>query len=273
MSRFDKVLRENPEDKRFSTVGCEKARSKYLGKTFKTNRFGDVEVIEYTNAYNILVEFSDGTVVSARTGDLIRGEVKNPNHPNYSGVGFIGQGRHSLRTVAGSKWKSMIKRSYSETYKELKPTYRDCTVDPKWHNFQNFADWASTQKGLKEGFFLDKDLLHLGNKVYGEEYCCFLPKEINACISVKKSKSRDYLPVGVVEVYGGKFKAQCYVSGRQEFSKVTDNMEEAFLWYKGKKEGIFKALAEEWRGAIEDRAYEALINLRVREDGLYDIRK
>ena len=273
MNKIEQVLEDKSEDKKFTIVGCEKTRDKYLGKSFKTNRFGFVKVIEYTNAYNLLVEFSDGTVVSARSGDLIRGEVKNPNQPNYFGIGFIGQGSHSLKTVAGVKWKSLMERGYSERYKELKPTYRDCTVDPKWHNFQNFAEWAHTQRGLNEGFVLDKDLLHLGNKVYGDEYCCFLPKEINACISIKKSKNRDYLPVGVVEVYGGKFKAQCYTTGRQEFSIVTDNMDEAFIWYKNKKEGIFASLAREWKDLIEDSAYEALINLRVKEDGLYDIRK
>lgn len=275
MNKLDTVIEESKDVLRVvnKNGNFENAKEKYLGKTFKTKSFGTCVVVEYVNAYRLFVKFHDGTVVSTRSGDLVRGEVKNPNHPSVHNIGYTGQGGYLLNTPVGVKWESAMTRSYSKKYQEGKPSYEGCTVHPDWHCFQNFAEWAYKQIGVEDGFSLDKDLLCLGNRVYGEDYCCFLPSEVNSAINIKQGSGVRKLPVGVVLKPRGKYKAQCCVNGKQEFSKLFNEVGEAFLWYKKTKESVFKHLAEKWRGKISDDAYAALINLRVNEGGLYDNRR
>lgn len=239
----------------------------YIGKKFNTNRCGVVEVVDYVNYKNILVRFTDGTLKYVRSGDLKNGEVRNPNHPNLLSVGFEGVGKYKVKSDVGLIWKSMITRCYSAYYQEGKPTYIGCKVDDEWFNFQNFASWCESREDYKKGFHLDKDLLVLGNKEYSKTNCCFLPSEINSAITTNKPKRNSPLPLGVVVTNSGRYRGQCCVNGVQEFSDATTNQEDAFLWYKSKKEGFVKELADKWKHMIDVRAYEALYKFEVGFEG------
>lgn len=98
-------------------------------------------------------------------------------------IGFIGQGKYSWKThsLIAEVWSSMFQRSYSKKFHLKNPTYKNCSVDKRWHNFQNFAtDYERMYpKNAIEKFHLDKDILVPGNKIYGPDTCCFVPKEIN----------------------------------------------------------------------------------------------
>lgn len=239
----------------------------YIGKRFNTNRCGVVEVVDYLDYKNILVKFNDGTLKYVRSGDLKNGEVRNPNHPNLLSVGFEGVGKHQLNSDVGVIWKAMITRCYSEYYQNRKPTYVGCKVDEHWFNFQNFAAWCESREDYKKGFQLDKDLLVLGNKEYSQTTCCFLPREINSAINTLKPKRGSQLPLGVVVASNGKYRGQCCVNGVQEFSDVVMSQTEAFLWYKRKKEGFVKELANKWRYSIDEKAYNALYKFEVGFEG------
>jgi hypothetical protein len=60
-------------------------------------------------------------------------------------------------------------------------TYQDVFVCEEWHNFQVFAKWfyENYYKILGEIMNLDKDIIKKGNKIYGPEYCAFVPQTIN----------------------------------------------------------------------------------------------
>ena len=214
-----------------------KAKAKYVGSRYETNRCGIVEVIDYVDSKNLLVRFDDGSTKYVRAGDLLNGEVRNINSPVVCGVGYEGVGEYSLSGDFARKWKSMISRCYSENYLKNKPTYRGCTVEKTWQNFQNFAKWC-------------------------DESCLFLPREINVAIAITKSAKISTLPVGVTLSSGNFFKGQCCVGGKQIYSKFkTPN--EAFEWYKKVKEGNIKNLADSWKDRIDARAYNALINFEI----------
>ena len=171
------------------------------------------------------------------------------------------------RDLIYMKWKGMINRVYSKAELNKHPCYRDVTVSEYFLTFSNFRDWFVKQVGYdEEGFDLDKDLLVKGNKVYCPKACLLLPKEINKFMinRFRKDTSEDSLPVGV-HVYkrSGKYQAQTGGPSKRKFLGRFDTPEEAFYVYKHAKEQQAKDLAEKWKGSIDARAYNALLNYTV----------
>src|SRR5690554_592214 len=83
-------------------------------------------------------------------------------------------------------WRDMLKRCYSAKFQERQPAYKGCSVAKEWHTFSNFKSWMETQEF--EGLELDKDLLFVGNKVYGAEKCVFVTKLVNSFTNDQRAK-------------------------------------------------------------------------------------
>ena len=116
---------------------------------------------------------------------------------------------------------------------------------------------------LHNDVHLDKDILVKGNKVYSEATCCFVPKEINSFYT-KANKIRGLFAIGVsFDKSSQKFIAGLSIEGKYKILGQYDNEWSAFLAYKQAKENRAKELAEKWRGQIDDRVYEKLINYKV----------
>ena len=188
------------------------------------------------------------------------------------GVGYIGCGEHSHKGLNGktskmySAWSGMLKRCYSENYLDQNPTYVGCSVDPQWHDLQNFAEWYKEQY-KEDGWCLDKDILMPHNKVYSPDNCCYVPQEVNKAVKLGHT-DRTKLPVGVVAQTGAcgvKFIAQIHI-GRQ-YGKclgVFDTPEEAHLVYCYAKEKHIKNLAEvKYSKVLRQDVKVAMINFKV----------
>lgn len=239
------------------------------GDTFSTNSCGNVVVTKYVSCDYIIVQFPDKTKVVTRSNELRHGQVRNPNHPSYYGIGFIGIGPHSSKSREfRSLWPNMLRRCYDST-SGLNPTYTGCTVAKRWHNFQNFASDIEKMVGFgNEGWQLDKDILKRGNKVYGPRTCCFVPEEINKAFS-RREAARGNLPIGVhlkdSNFYSEKpYKAICGVNNKQTHLGVFKTIREAFLAYKTVKEQEIQRLANKYRKFLDPKVYEALMKYRVK---------
>ncbi|MFW3388664.1 UNVERIFIED_CONTAM: hypothetical protein RF648_22020, partial [Kocuria sp. CPCC 205274] len=94
-------------------------------------------------------------------------------------------------------WTNVIERSYSDKFQERYPTYKGCSVAPRWHNYQNFYKDVQSLPGFKEWLdtknkmCLDKDTRIEGNKIYSLETCLFIPQFENIS---KASRNRVYKP-------------------------------------------------------------------------------
>lgn len=228
-------------------------------------------IIKYSNATDIDIQFDDGTIVEHRYYIAFkRGNIKNPMTPSVFGVGCIGIGKfkpcdkNGKHTKCYNTWLHMLERCYCSKYHEKKPSYKGCTVCEEWWNFQVFAEWYYEHyyEIESEKMNLDKDILHKGNKIYSPDTCVFVTQFINGLFT-KRNKLRGEYPIGVSK-YGNKFVAQlCKGYGKSIPLGRYDTPEEAFLAYKKAKEAYIKEVAEKYKGKIDNRAYEALMNYEV----------
>lgn len=165
------------------------------GDIYRTNYYGNLKVIGYTNCSNVFVEFIDtGYRTTTYTANIRKGAVKDLMRPMIHGVGYIGDGCYTARSRAYNVWAHMITRCYSHKSLERRPTYKGCSVAAEWHNYQNFAGWY--QHNYTYGYELDKDLLVIGNKVYSPDTCVFVPSKLNSFLLCSTATKGEY-PTGV----------------------------------------------------------------------------
>lgn len=202
------------------------------------------------------------------TQNIKLGSVKNPYHPNVLNVGYMGVGDYKSaingkRTAEYESWKGMLQRAYCPRLHARNPAYIGCSVDPIWHNFQNFAEWLNSQKNWgKDGFDLDKDILFDGNKIYGPQFCEILPRRINSIRM--RAPTTNGLPQGVTKSPSGAFRASCR-NGQKDIKLGTHKCKwAAFEAYRDFKENIIKQAAEEFKDEISKRVYLSLKAYRVK---------
>ena len=246
------------------------SRKDCVGKVCKSKSSGDFKVLKYNNAKDVEIQFlkTDYETV-ARLGDIKNGEVKDPYLPSVYGVGVLGAKYPSrvngVITKEYGLWKSMLRRCYSDAYKKKQPTYEGCEVSENFKSYEYFYEWCNKQIGFGSEYWqLDKDLLVKGNKVYSEDSCVFIPKEVNTLLTKREALRGKHL-IGV----SWNKKANAFIAtvskstGKREYLGSFNTELEAFNAYKKAKESFVKEQAEKWKGKIDDRAYEALMNYEV----------
>lgn len=239
-----------------------------IGKKFTDKKGNSFTIIEYFNNANVTVQFEDGTIVKNRQlGNIKDGNIKNLNTPNVFGVGYFGVGKYSqlLNLRSYQTWNSMLARCYSVREGENNLTYKDCSVDQKWHDFQVFASWyeKNFKPWMDESWHLDKDILIPGNRIYGPDACCFVPQEINK-IFIKRNKKKSGLPIGVSKS-GNKFLSKISINSKEEYIGTFLTKEEAFESYKIAKKIKIKNLADKWRDRLTLKCYTAMCNYKYSE--------
>ena len=244
-----------------------------VGKVCKSLNSGDFKIVKYNNTTNVEIRFlKTGYEMVTQLGNIRNGEVKDRYLPSVYGVGIIGakypvsEGRRNTKEYM--LWTDMLTRCYSDTYKKKRPTYEGCEVEGNFKSYEYFYEWCHNQIGFGiEGFELDKDLLIKGNKVYNENTCVFLPQEINSVLT-KSTASRGKHLIGVSWSNTSKsFIARVAKNkGKQECLGCFNTELEAFNAYKTAKEAFIKEQADKWKGKIDDRVYNALMNYTVNID-------
>ena len=241
-----------------------------VGKVFKSKLSGDFKILKYNDSANVEIQFlNTGFETVARLISIKIGEVKDRLSPSIYGIGVVGTKyltyECGVQTKEYTLWKNMLERCYSDTYKKKHPTYKDCEVSENFKSFEYFYEWCHSQIGFSnQGWYLDKDLLTEGNKVYSENICVFIPSEINKVLVKREALRGEYL-IGV----GWHKKGKAFVAtvnknkGKREYLGSFTTEIEAFNAYKQAKESFIKEQANKWESQIDPRAYEALINYQV----------
>ena len=190
--------------------------------------------------------------------------------PSVYGVGYMGNNPELKSSCNGKKcpiysaWVRMFERCYSKKFHQRQPTYIDCYVSDDFKDYSKWRDWFDNYQYKHDGWHMDKDLLFKGNKVYSENTCIFIPKEINLVLT-KRTTSRGEHLIGVCWHNTNKtFVAMvCKNKGKQEYLGSFNTEVEAFNAYKEAKEAYLKELADKYKDLLNPRAYEALYNYTV----------
>ena len=241
-----------------------------VGNVFKSLNSGDFKVLKYNDSYNVEIQFlKTGYETVARLGHIKSGSVKDPYSPSTYGVGITGAKYpitvNGVHTKEYDLWNGMLRRCYSDALKKKYPTYIDCEVSDKFKSYEYFYEWCNKQIGFSnKDWHLDKDLLVKGNKVYSEDTCVFIPREINSLL-IKCTASRGEHLIGVCwHKKDNAFVAHVGKSkGKREYLGFFKTEIEAFNAYKTAKESFIKEQANKWKSQIDPRAYEALMNYQV----------
>lgn len=248
-------------------------KAEYEGKVFKSNRFGDVIVLEYLNNKQVIIKFLDtGYTTEENLSSVKSGYIRDRSLPTTCGVGFVDIDGASIgrnMTLEYSIWNNMINRCYNENMKDSNQTYADCEVSDNFKHLSHFKEWCNKQIGFgNKGWALDKDILIKGNKVYSEDTCCFVPKEVNSLL-VKADRIRGKYPIGVYHDTSKahkRFSARVSKNGKYKRFGSYLTPEEAFFVYKQEKEKYIKEIANKWKDQIDIKVYEALMSWEVSVD-------
>lgn len=241
--------------------------SVFTGDIF-VNKYGEEFIVtSYEGAKNVHIKFTKtGYETITATNHIHSGLIRDRLKPSLYGVGIIGS---DLATIGGirdatySLWKDMFYRCYSKKGKNLS-TYEDSEVAGNFIYYSFFKEWCLKQKGFgNKGWQLDKDILVKGNKIYSEDTCCFVPKEINMAF-VKSNARRGKYPIGVhYREDRGKYVATLNNFNGNCFLGHFNTSEEAFVAYKLAKEQRIKMFADKYKDELEHRVYDVLVNYQV----------
>ena len=246
------------------------SRKDCVGEVCKSLNSGDFKILKYSDSYDVEIQFlKTGYKTVVELGSIKIGKVKDPYIPSVYGVGILGTKYPSREGDRNTKeymlWADMLRRCYSDKYQNKYPTYEGCEVSENFKSYEYFYEWCHEQVGFgNEGFHLDKDLLVKGNKVYSENTCVFIPQEVNTLL-VKSTALRGKHLIGV----SWNKKDKAFVAkarknkGKSEHLGIFKTEIEAFNAYKQAKEAFVKEQADKWKGKIDERAYNALMNYKV----------
>lgn len=155
----------------------------------------------------------------------------------------------TLRCPAYRSWTGMLMRAHYQEYHSDHPTYSDVSVTQEWHLFSTFRNWWIENQ--VDGWDLDKDLLHAGNRIYSPSGCIFVPPWLNYLISDCKS-ARGGLPLGVSIANGGSgsrpYSARVRMGGKKVNVGNFPSAKEAHIAYQRAKISYIDSL----RSKIDD---------------------
>lgn len=254
-----------------SSKSYQTRNKELIGQVFNTKHGGKCKVLSVLNRKNIIVKFDNGHEATCSYQNLLKGKVLNPFYPKVYGVGFIGVGKYLTKqngkiTEYYESWRGALRRSYDKKFHKKCATYVGCSVDSRWHNYQDFCAWADKQVFFS-GYKLDKDLLVRGNKIYGPDTCVYLPNELNCIISMHYTPRKN-VPNGVSKVWNPKARktwvANVSRRGDKSKSKVHcvgyfSTAEEASEAYIKAKKAYIKERTDTYKDKISEAAYAALI--------------
>ena len=188
---------------------------------------------------------------------------ENRNIPQHYNIGYVGDTKARNDDNSYQMWRSMLRRCYDLKYKKKQPTYYNCTVCEEWLSFSNFKIWYNDNYYMvdNEKMQLDKDILIKGNKIYSPQTCIIVPRNINSLFAFRKINKKHLLGVKITK--NNKYEARLSIDNTYKHLGIYETELEAFNAYKTAKENNIKRVADDYKGEIPNKLYEALYNYSI----------
>lgn len=243
-------------------------RLNMAGKEY-INKFGEsFKVTSCDNRLKVNITFDNGYKTTCTSTSINSLCCSSPYLKTVLGVGYLGDGKYNYMDdrYVYKAWSHMITRCYDEKYSAKFPTYKDCYVDERFHNFQVFAEWYYSNTWIDAKHVLDKDILIKGNKVYSPDTCILVDSRINAMFTKCNSIRGEY-PIGVsIDKRYNKLRGYIYTEDNKRTMRYCDTIEEAFNMYKSTKEQYLKRVADEYKNKYPNfpqKLYDAMYKYEV----------
>lgn len=198
-----------------------------------------------------------------------RVQVMKANKRLVYGVGFNSEGIPTSTKWRQDRfygvWKNILAGCYDLKVQEKYPSYKGCAVSENFKDFSYFYQWCFKQVGsMQDGWHLDKDVLSKGSKIYSEDTCVFIPKELNQFLTKRKAKRGLYL-IGVSYSKSlGKFYSRLNDGkGHAKHLGYFESEVDAFYAYKSAKEAMARSLAVSFAGVLDERVIQSFLNYKV----------
>ncbi len=241
------------------------------------NKNGSVmEIIEYIDSKNIIVEFEDGYTIKNNYANFKKGLIKNPYDKTIYGIGYLGIENYSeLQDISYNYsykiWKDMLYRCCNSNKQHI--TYNECNVCTEWESYKNFVKWYDKNyyEVPYEKTHLDKDILCLGNKIYSPKTCVFVPQTISQVFQTHDRQNKK-LPMGVFPYGKYKYVASIHnnILKKRIYSDIYTDITKTKNKYLEMKKNYFYQLAEYYKQYIPTILYETLIKYSNEWENIYE---
>lgn len=278
---FDTYISNNYYDSRISTLDVYNDFKLYFPDKIENYKFknyynSDVEVLYKKDNRNIFAKVTTVTkdnkvkeyIKKSERKEIRNHTLRSPYDLSIFNIGYIGNTDITMPSRTNTEfayryYKHMFERCYSTVYSKKYKSYKNCTVDPYFYNFQNFYKWFIDNYYTidNEIIALDKDILIKNNKVYGPNTCIFVPQYINNLFTKRKSE-RGSLPIGVSK-NGNRFYSSMHRCNKTINIGSYATPEEAFYAYKREKEKEIKRIADLYKEKIPIKLYNALYRYEI----------
>lgn len=233
-----------------------------IGKIFKSKHCGEFEILRKIGYRKFSIRFvNTGYITETDLKEVRTGEIKDRSLPLVYGIGIIGKKYPSKIdgkvVFSYSLWKDILRRVTSDQ------SYKKCGISDNFKAYEYFHEWClDTSNSNREGWEIDKDLFSGKMKIYSEDTCVFLPSKINNFL-VKTDA--DGLPIVNIISKGGFYYASVLtLEGIPIISKAYTLYDDALKFYFDIKCQQIRLLAKKYKGELDAKTYDALINYRSR---------
>ncbi|AGH32089.1 HNH endonuclease [Vibrio phage 11895-B1] len=165
-----------------------------------------------------------------------------------------------------SYWLDMSTRCNNPNYALKFPTYKDVIMSDTFEDYNIFVEWCrSKPQFFEDNFVLDKDIVLPKNKIYHEDFCNFVPPQVNGFFVMRTNGRNKELPVGVSWCNSeGKFKAYCsQLNGKNKMLGRFKNEVEAGIAYINYKNSLAPKLLKIYYKVLSEGVIEALESYNV----------
>lgn len=247
-----------------SVADIYSSKEEIIGKIFKSKNYGEFKVLKFVEiknkSYYYEIKFlTTGTVKTSSKGDILSGNIYDPNYSSVYKIGYMGEGMYSKKEFPYiyNIWQNMLERCYSvNSDGYVNYGLKGYIVCEEWHNFQNFAEWFEPR--AKAGYELDKDIIcnikQIKDKIYSPETCILLPSFLNCYLA------GDKMNTGIFPKMGEEDKQVIYeaiicINYKSKSLGIYNTFEEAKIIYAKEKQRYWLELLENHRKEIGEELY------------------